>query len=457
MVTAGAWAARPGPMTAMRLARLPLLSAFPMIETSALLGRPGHPKGSTRMSTATEILTSGRQLGDARVIGLVSAAHFVSHVYGLLLPPVFALIHSDSGLSYQELAVVLASFNVVSAAFQTPTGFLVDRLGPGRLLIAGLLLGSIAIGVAGIIPSYWALVVCFGVAGLANTVYHPADYAILSHTVAPKRIGQAFSMHTFSGLLGFAAAPPLMLISARFWGWHGALLVAAAIGLAVALVLLAQRHALAVTPVAPTQRQHRPAGAGWRLLMTGPILKNLAFFTMLALAGGGISNFAIVALVALYGTPLWVANTALTGYLLMAALGVLLGGVIADRTRHHTRVAAIGFALSATVVLVIGTVPLGAAPLIALMAIAGFLSGIIQPSRDMIVRAVTPAGSFGKVFGFVTTGFNVGGVVGPLFFGWLMDRGEPRAIFLAVVGITVLSLLTVSTTRVPATKPVPAE
>ncbi|HKF72543.1 MAG TPA: MFS transporter, partial [Stellaceae bacterium] len=236
---------------------------------------------------------------DARVIGLVSSAHFVSHLYGLLLPPVFALIHSDWGLSYQQLAVVLATYSVVSAAVQTPTGFLVDRLGAGPLLIAGLLLGSAAIAVAALIPSYWALVVCFGVAGLANTVYHPADYAILSHAVARKRIGRAFSIHTFSGLLGFAAAPPLMLISSRFWNWRGALLLSAAIGLAVALVLLAQRHALAVTPAAPERRQRIPGGEGWRLLMTPAILKNLAFFTMLALAGGGISNFSIVALVAL--------------------------------------------------------------------------------------------------------------------------------------------------------------
>jgi MFS family permease len=248
-----------------------------------------------------------------------------------------------------------------------------------------------------------------------------------------------------------------MLISARFFGWRGALLVAAALGLTVTLVLLAQRQALAVTHTAPAQRQHGAGREGWRLLMTPAILKNLGFFTMLALAGGGISNFSIVALVALYDTPLWVANTALTGYLLMGALGVLAGGVIADRTRHHTRVAAIGFALSAAVILVIGTVALDAAPLIGLMALGGLLNGIIQPSRDMIVRAVTPAGSFGKVFGFVTTGFNVGGVIGPLLFAWFMDRGEPRAVFIVVVAITLMSLLTVSTTRVPAPKPAAAE
>jgi MFS family permease len=408
------------------------------------------------MVSATDIAVDRPRASDARVIGLVSAAHFVSHVYVLLLPPLFAFIRSDYGLSYQELALVLASFNLVSAALQTPMGFLVDRFGAGRLLIAGLLLGAAALAVAALIPSYWALVACFGVAGLANTVFHPSDYTILSHSVAQKRIGQAFSIHTFSGLLGSAAAPPLVLISARLWGWHGALLVSAIIGVAVAFVLLAQRRVLAVAP-APKQRQRVSAGDGWRLLMKPAILRNLGFFTLLALAGGGISNFSIVALVALYNTPLWAANTALSGFLLMAALGVLLGGVIADRTRHHTRVAALGFALSACVILVIGTVSLPSAMLILLMGIGGLLSGIIQPSRDMIVRAVTPAGSFGKVFGFVTTGFNVGGVVGPLFFGWLMDRGEPRLIFLAVVAITLVSLLTVSTTRVPAPKPVAAD
>ena len=44
----------------------------------------------------------------------------------------------------------------------------------------------------------------------------------------------------------------------------------------------------------------------------------------------------------------------------------------------------------------------------------------------MMVRAVTPPGSFGKVFGFVTTGFNLGGMVAPLIYAWLMDHGEPR-------------------------------
>jgi MFS family permease len=79
------------------------------------------------------------------------------------------------------------------------------------------------------------------------------------------------------------------------------------------------------------------------------------------------------------------------------------------------------------------------------MSAAGFASGAVMPSRDMIVRAVTPAGSFGKVFGFVTSGFNIGGIVAPLVFGAIMDHGSPRLVFLTVAGLLVAAVVTVAT------------
>ena len=78
------------------------------------------------------------------------------------------------------------------------------------------------------------------------------------------------------------------------------------------------------------------------------------------------------------------------------------------------------------------------------MTVAGFASGVIMPSRDMIVRAVTPAGSFGKVFGFVTTGFNIGGIVSPLIFGAIMDHGSPRLVFLGVAACSLAAVVTVA-------------
>jgi len=409
------------------------------------------------MASVTEAAGAPRA-SDARVIGLVSAAHFMSHVYILTLPPLFAYVQKDYGVSYGELALALAAFNTVSATLQAPAGFLVDRWGPDRLLIGGLALGALALAGAALVPFYWALVICFALGGLANTVFHPSDYSILSHSIAAKRIGTAFSIHTFSGLLGTAAAPVTMLTTAWLWGWRGAFLAVAAVGLAVSLVLLADRRVLAAAHAA---RKHRSAGLSaresWRLLRSPVILRNLFFFLLLALCSSGMWSFTIVGLGALYGTPLSIASTALTIYLVMAALGVLAGGFIADRTRRHAFVAASGLAVGAVAIFAVATVGYTIWLLIPAMVVAGLMNGVIQPSRDMIVRSVTPPGSVGKVFGFVTAGFNIGGVVGPLVYAFMMDNGMPRAVFLTVAALSLVSLATIMMPASRAAAAVPAE
>jgi MFS family permease len=75
------------------------------------------------------------------------------------------------------------------------------------------------------------------------------------------------------------------------------------------------------------------------------------------------------------------------------------------------------------------------------MAAAGFLSGMIMPSRDMLVRAAAPPGQAGAVFGIVSTGFNIGGMVGPPLFGWLLDAGQPRLIFFGAAGFMLLTAI----------------
>ena len=80
------------------------------------------------------------------------------------------------------------------------------------------------------------------------------------------------------------------------------------------------------------------------------------------------------------------------------------------------------------------------------MGLSGFFNGVIQPSRDMIVRAVTPPGAFGRVFGFVTTGFNIGGVLAPPAFGYMMDTGRPSLVILGTVVLTLMAIPTVMIT-----------
>src|SRR3546814_14475354 len=101
-------------------------------------------------------------------------------------------------------------------------GFLVDRIGPRRVLIAGLCLGGLAFVSLGLFPTYAWLLGAAALAGLANSVYHPCDYAILSAGIGSARVGRAFSIHTFSGFLGGAIAPPVILVIAATAGLQAA-------------------------------------------------------------------------------------------------------------------------------------------------------------------------------------------------------------------------------------------
>lgn len=298
-------------------------------------------------------LPSGRA-AETRVIAGIGAAHLVSHFYFLLLPPVLLWVRRDYGVTYTELGVCIAAFNIVSAIFQTPAGLMADRVGPFVVLVCGLALEGAAFALAGAVHSYWFMVAMFGVAGLANTVFHPCDYALLSHHVGKERVGRAFSIHTFSGMLGTAIAPSCMLAMQAAIGWRGCFVVAGLAGIAVALALLLQRGDYAEGP-------HLAAGAGTggatldkRALLASPaIVRAFVFYALLAGTGSGLQNYFIVAQHDLFGTPADVASTALTGNLVLTAIGVLAGGLVVTRTHDHTLVTVCGIAVAALPIFVI--------------------------------------------------------------------------------------------------------
>jgi MFS transporter, FSR family, fosmidomycin resistance protein len=398
-------------------------------------------------------LPSAPRTAETRFVMSVCFAHFVSHYYMLLLAPLFIFIKDDFGVTYTELGLALTLFNIVSTVGQTPVGFLVDRWNARYMLVAGLLVGSGALAVAGWVNSFWAFIAMFAVLGLGNTVYHPADYALLGRHVPVERTGRVFSYHTFAGMLGNAAAPATLVYLYAVMGWRGAFLCAAVLGVvAAAIVFLTREPPEVAKPAKKTEEPAEAAADGWQLLLSAPILANLVFFILLSMSGGGLYNYLVATLGALHGTPATVANTALTGLLTMSAVGVLVGGQLTGFTSRYGLVTTIGLLCTATVCVLVGMIDFPALVLILLMSSVGFFNGLTMPSRDMIVRAAAPRSAYGRVFGFVTTGFHLAGIVSPLIFGQMLDRGYPAEIFFFMAFCALLSIATVtySTTRKPA-------
>ena len=176
--------------------------------------------------------------------------------------------------------------------WQTPVGFIVDRLGARIMLIVGLALSSGAYALAGIFNSYWMFITMYGVAGLGNTVYHPSDYSLLSHHAPPERLSQIFSFHTFAGMVGSAAAPVTLVYMQSAFGWRGAYVGAAIFGFIVLAAIIAQPEpALDVSHATRAAKSRMTiVDTGWRLLISPPILLNWAFFILTSIMSGGTQH-----------------------------------------------------------------------------------------------------------------------------------------------------------------------
>jgi MFS transporter, FSR family, fosmidomycin resistance protein len=389
---------------------------------------------------------------DVRIIGLIGTAHFFSHFFQLTLPPLFPLLKDVFGVPYVALGLAVSVFYGGSGIGQTLSGFLVDRVGALRVLMAGMGLLAGAIALAGLVPSYWFLLPVALLAGLGNSVFHPADYSILNASVDPRRIGRGYSVHAISGNLGWAVAPTVVFALTAHFGWRAALVTVGGLGLAMVVVLATQggvftgahggaRRAGGVTDV--------------RVLLTGPVLAAFAYFALIATALVGMQTFGVTGLMRVYETPMALATAALTAFLLGGAVGILGGGFLADRTSRHDVVAVSGLIGAAVLILLVGTGGVGPSRLPLLLAVAGFCQGVTAPSRDMLVRAATPPGASGKVFGFVYSGLDLGSCLVPVAFGWMLDHRDPRMLFVAVGVLLLCTIGTVVQVRRRA-QPAPA-
>lgn len=372
-----------------------------------------------------------------RTLTGISIAHWVSHFHLLVLPMLFPFLKGQLGVGYVELGFALTVSAVVSGLTQAPTGYLVDHFGARKILLGGLTLGGLALILLGLHLSYASLIACAVLLGLANSVYHPADYAILAEHMDEARMGRAFSVHTFAGYFGGAVAPAIVAALVTVSGGVGALIASGAIGVAVALLLIV----ISIPDAGAHKKKAGNENGPKQAVITPALITLTALFMLLSLSVAGINNFGIVALMSGYGTSYSVANVALTAFLGASAAGVLAGGFLADRTERHGYVAAACFAANAAIVLLIALVTLPGWALTATMATAGFLSGVIAPSRDMLVRNAAPAGAAGRAFGIVSTGFNLGGIVSPLLFGWIMDQSAPHWVFGASVIFMVATVV----------------
>lgn len=386
--------------------------------------------------------------GDARVIGLVGLAHGTSHFFHLMLPPLFPWLMRDFSLSYTQVGALMTIFFVISGIGQAAAGFAVDRLGPQRVLLFGVGMLSLSGFALALATHYWILALSAGLAGLGNSVFHPVDFTILNRRVSPTRLGHAFSAHGLTGNLGWVAAPVFMAGIAGLANWHWAGLGAGLLAMSVFGVLFWKRDVLGVHESAEHAARApklQETSTTFAFLQSSAVWLCFSFFFVTTLALGALQSFSPILLNKIYGLSLVAATSSLTAYLVGGAVGILIGGFLAARGESHDRVITGSLTVSALCALTIALDVIPAWSVIGFMTILGFGIGVAGPSRDLLVRQAATAGfgkaAFGRVYGFVYSGLDVGFALSPLIFGPLMDRGHYTAVLGGVAVLQALAII----------------
>ena len=376
---------------------------------------------------------SARQ--DIRTIALIGLGHCTSHFHHMLLPPLFPVFIREFGYSYAELGLLLTVFFVISGIGQTLAGFLVDRHG-ARPVLYGAMVCYVAASLAtATAQGYAGLMLAAALAGLGNAPMHPANFTILNRRVSPERLGHAFSAHGLSGNLGWALAPVFLIgLTSLTGSWRIAALCAAILGIVVLALMLWRRADLDDHHLAHRAQVQAQAASGkeehaFAFLKLPAVWLCFAFFLWSAAALGAIQSFASPALNLMYGLTDTTTAFVVTGYMLCGAVGMLIGGFLVNRVERLERTISVSIGVSVLMLLLSASGQLP--PWLAALSVvlAGFGTGLANPSRDMLIKRAAPPGATGRVYGTVYAGLDTGLALAAPAFGLLMDHGYPAAVF----------------------------
>jgi len=382
---------------------------------------------------------------DARVIGVVSLAHGISHFLQLALPPLFPLLRAEFDVSWTLLGFVAGIFYVASGIVQFVAGFLVDRFGARPVLLGGMALLVCGTLAAALAPNPWWLFPCAAIMGAGNGVFHPSDFAILNANVTTHRLGHAYSTHGVGGNLGYALAPIVSYGLGAAFGWRVALAAMGVVGLVVLGILASQRRVLTSHRAADAHLHTLKGSVG--LFVQPAILLCFFYFVFQTTATVGLQTFLPPALNAGLAVPLVIATSAVTAYLLGGTAGIVLGGFLAVRAARHDRVAATGLLVGAILLMLVAGNVVPLPWIVPWFVVTGLFIGATGPSRDLIVRNATPKGAAGRVYGFVYSGLDLGATLGPVWFGMMLDHGLAREVFFAIGALFVVAIGTVVQVR----------
>ncbi len=260
---------------------------------------------------------------------LISGCHLIADTYLTFVAALLPYFVTRWGLSLTEAGALVTALFSASYFAQPAFGWVSDRVGGRWLLVGGPLVVACFIGTLGLLPSFaWALPwVILG--GLGSAAFHPTGADMVMRAGGRSR-SLCMSIFLTSGLMGFAVGPlEVLTVVARFGLKYSVLTILP--GLAACLLLFKYRS----LQRDPAAEGRKPPPASQLLEAWRPLAVHWTLTVIRSMGYGAFSSFLLL-LLQERGLSIWAGGTALSVFLVVAAVGSVVGGFLGDRFDRRT-------------------------------------------------------------------------------------------------------------------------
>jgi sugar phosphate permease len=386
------------------------------------------------------------------ILGVVFLSYLLVFLARLSVGPLAPFLKDAFDLSSAQVGGLMSATAITYAPTLVVAGWLVDRVGVRRMLVAGTLIASLCIIVMFWAPSYPGLLVLLALSSLgAGCIYPSAVRAVVLWFPVTERATAIGVNQMAINVSGIIAALTLPAIAVRF-GWEYGFLAVGVLGLGVTVLVAAGYRSPAAGPGAPATARP-PRGTFRGLLRHRDVwfLAGMGFFL-------GIIEYSLLAHVVLFVRADYLLSAVAGGGVLAlaqaaGAVGKPVTGLVSDRLlgarRRPVLVALCVLALVTCLALAIGGDGLGWAVFVVLallgLAVIGWGGIFGTMAGEIGGRAAA-----GQVAGLTAAAVNVGVVFGPPAFGVIVDAtGSYGLAWLAMAVSAALAIICALFVREP--------
>lgn len=380
------------------------------------------------------------------LIPLLFTTYFLTYLDRAAMATAIPFVAKEFDLSSVAAGSVLSAFFFGYALMQIPSGILVDKFGPARLLVAAMVLWSFFTAMTGLVQSLALLIVVRVLFGITEGPAPAAVSKTIATSFARHQVGRSNGVVLAGTLLGSAAAPAFVAAIVMHWGWRTAFLSLLAPGLLLALAIHltlggSRRLSTGQWRTAVAAKAEGGGGQAWKAIIASSRMRWCVATTFFAgCANWGLQNWLPTYLLKARGFGIAEMGMLASVPYAAGALGYLLGGYAGDRYFAERRHILILICLFVSAVSTFGAAiaPSGGLSVV-FMTVTFLLLSMALSNVFTLPLVLVPLNVTGTAYGIVNTGAQIAGFVAPMLIGAVLDASNQNfaAALYLVVGLLV--------------------